>query len=134
MGCSELGAEVWCREGDLTALELGDEAIVEVADFSLAGRAMRNVRQMVSRVARHGYCSQVRRIGDIPREEIDRMCRQSDSSRGSPTERGFSMAPGPIAEPADNPCVVATATADGGLRAVPRLVPLGAGGRSRDIV
>ena len=50
MGCSELGAEVWCREGGLTALELGDEAIVNVADFSLAGRPMRNVRQMVSRV------------------------------------------------------------------------------------
>ena len=30
MGCSELGAEVWCREGGLTALELGDEAIVNV--------------------------------------------------------------------------------------------------------
>ena len=44
MGCSELGAEVWCREGDLTALELGDEAIVSVADFSLSGRSMRNVR------------------------------------------------------------------------------------------
>ena len=39
MGCSELGAEVWCREGDLTALELGDEAIVNVADFSLSGRS-----------------------------------------------------------------------------------------------
>src|SRR5215472_11564181 len=26
MGCSELGAEIWCREGNLTALELGDEA------------------------------------------------------------------------------------------------------------
>src|SRR5205807_9633651 len=43
MGCSELGAEVWCREGDLTALELGDEAIVNTADFSLSGRPMRNV-------------------------------------------------------------------------------------------
>ena len=43
MGCSELGAEVWCREGGLTALELGDEAVVEVADFSLQGRQMRNV-------------------------------------------------------------------------------------------
>src|ERR1700733_10566878 len=37
MGCSELGAEVWCREGDLSALELGDEAVVNVADFSLSG-------------------------------------------------------------------------------------------------
>ena len=52
MGCGELGAEVWCREGELTALELGDEAIVEVADFILQGWAMRNVRQMVARVCR----------------------------------------------------------------------------------
>ena len=37
MGCGELGAEVWCREGELTALELGDEAIVEVADFISQG-------------------------------------------------------------------------------------------------
>ena len=66
MGCSELGAEVWCREGDLTALELGDEAIVNVADFSLSGRPMRNVRQMVNRVAKNGYTAEVRRVGDIP--------------------------------------------------------------------
>src|SRR5919109_1327088 len=38
MGCSELGAEVWCREGNLTALELGDEAIVDTTAFSLDGR------------------------------------------------------------------------------------------------
>src|SRR5262249_3141000 len=30
VGCSEHGAEVWCRQGALTALELGDEAIVDV--------------------------------------------------------------------------------------------------------
>ena len=66
MGCSELGAEVWCREGDLTALELGDEAIVNVADFSLSGRAMRNVRQMVNRVAKNGYVAEVRRVRGHP--------------------------------------------------------------------
>ena len=134
MGCSELGAEVWCREGDLTALELGDEAIVEVADFSLAGRAMRNVRQMVSRVARHGYCSQVRRIADIPREEIESMCLQADSWRGSQTERGFSMALGRIGEPGDERCVVATATEDGVLRAVLHFVPWGSDGLSLDLM
>ena len=67
IGCSELGAEIWCREGDLTALELGDEAVVNVADFTLQGRSMRNVRQMVTRVCRHGYVAEVRRVGDIPR-------------------------------------------------------------------
>jgi lysyl-tRNA synthetase class 2 len=134
MGCSELGAEVWCREGGLTALELGDEAIVEVADFSLAGRAMRNVRQMVSRVARHGYCAQVRRVGDIPREETESLCRQADSWRGSQTERGFSMALGRVGEPGDERCVVATATEDGVLRAVLHFVPWGTDGLSLDLM
>jgi lysyl-tRNA synthetase, class II len=94
MGCSELGAEIWCREGGLTALELGDEAIVEVSDFSLAGRAMRNVRQMVSRVSRAGYTAEIRRVRDISRTELDEIVQVADSWRGSQTERGFSMALG----------------------------------------
>jgi lysyl-tRNA synthetase, class II len=134
MGCSELGAEVWCREGGLTALELGDEAIVEVADFTLEGRAMRNVRQMVSRVARHGYCAQIRRIADVPREEIESLVQQADSWRGSETERGFSMALGRIGAPGDEQCVIATATEDGVLCAVLHFVPWGADGLSLDLM
>ncbi len=134
MGCGELGAEVWCREGELSALELGDEAIVEVAEFSLEGRAMRNVRQMVSRVARHGYCAQVRRIADIPKEEIESLVSHSDSWLGSQTERGFSMALGRIGGPGDERCVVATATEDGILRAVLHFVPWGADGLSLDLM
>ena len=125
MGCSELGAETWCREGGLTALELGDEAIVNVADFTLEGRSMRNVRQMVTRVGRHGYVAEVRRVGDIPREEISWMNRQADSWRGSPTERGFSMALGRVGAPGDEDCVVATAIEDGVLRAILHFVPWG---------
>jgi len=131
MGCSELGAEVWCREGDLTALELGDEAIVNVADFSLSGRSMRNVRQMVNRVAKHGYTAEVRRVGDIPQKELDAIVRAADSWRGSQTERGFSMALGRIG---DDDCVLATATEDGVIRAVLQLVPWGADGLSLDLM
>jgi lysyl-tRNA synthetase, class II len=134
MGCSELGAEIWCREGCLTALELGDEAIVGVADFSLGGRQMRNVRQMVSRVARHGYVAEIRRLGDIPREEIEDIVRQADSWRGSPTERGFSMALGRVGGPGDEDCVVATATEDGVLRALLHFVPWGSDGLSLDLM
>ena len=94
MGCGEQAAEVWCREGGLTALELGDEAIVEVAEFSLKGRAMRNVRQMVNRVERSGYTAQVRRVRDIPPAEIAMFRRVAGTWRGNPTERGFSMALG----------------------------------------
>jgi len=131
MGCSELGAEVWCREGGLTALELGDEAIVNVADFSLSGRSMRNVRQMVNRVAKHGYVAEVRRVGDIPQQELDAIVRAADSWRGSQTERGFSMALGRIG---DDDCVLATATEDGVIRAVLQLVPWGADGLSLDLM
>jgi lysyl-tRNA synthetase, class II len=134
MGCSELGAEVWCREGDLTALELGDEGIVNVADFSLSGRPMRNVRQMVSRVARNGYTAEVRRVCDVPREEISAILRVADSWRGSHTERGFSMALGRVGAPGDEQCVIATAMCDGTLRAVLHFVPWGSDGLSLDLM
>jgi lysyl-tRNA synthetase class 2 len=134
MGCSELGAEVWCREGGLTALELGDEAIVNVAEFSLSGRPMRNVRQMVNRVAKHGYVAEVRRVSDIPRAELDAIIKAADSWRGSHTERGFSMALGRTGTPGDEDCVLATATEDGAVRAVLQLVPWGADGLSLDLM
>jgi len=134
IGCGELGAEVWCREGDMTALELGDEAVVSVADFTLQGRSMRNVRQMVSRVCRQGYVAEVRRIEDIPEAEVSRMVRQADSWRGSPTERGFSMALGRVGGRDDGRCVIATATKDGVLRAILHFVPWGADGLSLDLM
>jgi len=135
LGCSELGAETWCREDSgLTALELGDEAIVNVADFTLRGRSMRNVRQMVTRVCKHGYVADVRRVRDIPRDEIDRMNRQADSWRGNPTERGFSMALGRVGGEGDDDCVIATATEDGVLRAILHFVPWGSDGLSLDLM
>jgi lysyl-tRNA synthetase, class II len=135
LGCSELGAETWCREDSgLTALELGDEAIVNVADFTLQGRSMRNVRQMVTRVCKHGYVAEIRRVGDIPRDEIARMNRQADSWRGNPTERGFSMALGRVGSVGDDDCVIATATEHGVLRAILHFVPWGSDGLSLDLM
>ena len=134
MGCSELGAEVWCREGDLTALELGDEAIVNVADFSLSGRQMRNVRQMVNRVAKNGYTAEVRRVGDIPPQELDRVIREADRWRGTHVERGFSMALGRLGAPGDEKCVLVTAKENGVLRAVLQFVPWGNDGLSLDLM
>ncbi len=134
IGCSELGAEIWCREGGLTALELGDEAVVQVADFTLDGRQMRNVRQMVTRVRRAGYVAQVRRVRDVPPEEVARLVRQADTWRGSATERGFSMALGRIGGPGDGDCVIATATQDGVLRALLHFVPWGHDGLSLDLM
>ncbi|GCB47114.1 L-O-lysylphosphatidylglycerol synthase [Streptomyces sp. NL15-2K] len=140
MGCSETGGEVWTRETGLDALELGDEAVVDVADFSLAGRAMRNVRQMVKRIERAGYETRVRRVRDLGEAELDRIRRAADDWRGTDTERGFSMALGRIGDPADGDCLIATAHKDdqpgpyGDLKAILHFVPWGTDGASLDLM
>ncbi len=82
---------------------------MDVADFSLSGRAMRNVRQMVKRIERAGYETRVRRIRDLGEGELERIRRASENWRGTDTERGFSMALGRIGDPADGDCLIATA-------------------------
>ncbi|MEU6662644.1 phosphatidylglycerol lysyltransferase domain-containing protein [Streptomyces sp. NPDC046821] len=141
MGCSETGGEVWTRETGLDALELGDEAVVDTADFSLAGRAMRNVRQMVKRIERNGYETRVRRVRDVGEQELARIRRAADAWRGTDTERGFSMALGRIGDAADGDCLIATAhKADdpagphGDLKAVLHFVPWGTDGVSLDLM
>ncbi|WP_170811826.1 phosphatidylglycerol lysyltransferase domain-containing protein [Streptomyces sp. PKU-MA01144] len=142
MGCSETGGQVWTRETGLDALELGDEAVVDVADFSLTGRAMRNVRQMVKRIERNGYETRVRRARDLSDAELDRIRRAAGDWRGTDTERGFSMALGRIGDPSDGDSVIATAhKADDGeagpygdLKAVLHFVPWGTDGMSLDLM
>ncbi|NEB14096.1 DUF2156 domain-containing protein [Streptomyces coelicoflavus] len=141
MGCSETGGEVWTRETGLDALELGDEAVVDVADFSLAGRAMRNVRQMVKRIERAGYETRVRRVADLSDAELDRVRRAADAWRGTDTERGFSMALGRVGDPSDGDCLIATAHKQdaepgeyGDLKAVLHFVPWGPDGASLDLM
>lgn len=109
MGCSETGGQVWTRETGLDALEIGDEAVVDTAGFSLSGRSMRNVRQMVKRIERAGYETKVRRVSELAPEELARIARAAEQWRGSGTERGFSMALGRIGDPADGDCLIATA-------------------------
>jgi lysyl-tRNA synthetase class 2 len=123
----------WTRAG-LTALEIGDEAIVEVDQFQLDGRPMRNVRQAVARVERAGYTCSVRRTGEIPASEDHSLRRQAEAWRGSETERGFSMALGRLGDPRDADCVAVLATQDGVLRAFLHFVPWGNDGLSLDLM
>ena len=134
IGCSELAGEVWVRDGDLRALELGDEAIVSVPEFTLEGRAMRNVRQTVNRVARLGYSTEIRRTGELNPAEIADIRAQAASWRGADVERGFSMALGRFGDDADPDCVVVTAWRDERLQAVLHFVPWGTEGLSLDLM
>ncbi|MDG4864266.1 phosphatidylglycerol lysyltransferase domain-containing protein [Streptomyces sp. T-3] len=141
MGCSETGGQVWTRETGLDALELGDEAVVDVADFSLTGRAMRNVRQMVKRIERNGYETRVRRVRDLSAHELEAVQRAAADWRGTDTERGFSMALGRIGDPGDLDCLIATAHKKdevtgpyGDLKAVIHFVPWGKDGVSLELM
>ncbi|WP_240802756.1 phosphatidylglycerol lysyltransferase domain-containing protein [Streptomyces sp. A0642] len=141
MGVSEEGGTVYARHG-LDALELGDEAIVETAEFTLEGRAMRTVRQAYNRVKRAGYEVRIRRHAEIPETEMAELVRRADDWRDGATERGFSMALGRLGDPADGQCVMlecrdAAPAADGGageLRAVLSFVPWGPHGLSLDLM
>ncbi|MBH5335716.1 DUF2156 domain-containing protein [Streptomyces pactum] len=144
MGCSETGGQVWTRETGLDALELGDEAVVEVAGFTLSGRAMRNVRQMVKRIERNGYRTRVCRVRDLDPAELDRVRRAAAAWRDTETERGFSMALGRIDADKDGDAVIATAHRDpaegepagpfGDLRAMQHFVPWGTDGISLELM
>jgi lysyl-tRNA synthetase class 2 len=134
MGASEEGGTVYARHG-LDALELGDEAIVETAEFSLDGRAMRGVRQAYNRVRRAGYTTRIRRHRDIPAGEMAALVDAADRWRDGQTERGFSMALGRLGDPADGACVMIEChDADGVLRALLSFVPWGDDGLSLDLM
>ena len=134
IGCSELGATIYKRECDLSALAFGDEAIVDVADFTLEGRPMRGVRQACTRVGRAGYEVQVRRAREIDAGEMPRLVRAASAWRGDAVERGFSMALSRFGDPSDTECVLATAYQDGVLAGILHFVPWGDDGLSLDLM
>jgi lysyl-tRNA synthetase class 2 len=91
LGVSEEWLPLYQRHG-LHALYHGDEAVVDVAAFSLEGRAIRKVRQSVHRLEREGYVARVLRpseIDDALRDELESLAR---AWRGDAPERGFVMA------------------------------------------
>jgi len=134
IGCSEQAGKIWCRMTGFSALELGDEAVVEVAAFSLEGREMRNVRQMVKRIGRAGYTTEVLRADSISEAQRERALVDAESWRGTETERGFSMALGRLVDPVDPECVFVVARQDGVMRAFLQFVPWGADGMSLDVM
>ncbi|WP_330304004.1 MULTISPECIES: phosphatidylglycerol lysyltransferase domain-containing protein [unclassified Streptomyces] len=134
MGASEEAGTVYSRHG-LDALELGDEALVETAEFTLEGRAMRTVRQAYNRVKRAGYKVRIRRHEDIPAAEMAYLLKRADDWRDGATERGFSMALGRLGDPDDGLCVMLECTdKDGELKAVLSFVPWGPHGLSLDLM
>ncbi|WP_438484531.1 bifunctional lysylphosphatidylglycerol synthetase/lysine--tRNA ligase LysX [Streptomyces sp. S186] len=134
MGASEDGAKAFARAG-LGALQLGDEAILHVAQFDLDGRDMRVTRQAVNRVARAGATFRVRRHAELTDAEMQEVIQRADAWRDTETERGFSMALDRLGDEQDGECLLAEAfDADGNMIALLSFVPWGKDGISLDVM
>jgi lysyl-tRNA synthetase, class II len=91
LGVSEECLALYRRHG-LHALYHGDEAVLDVASFSLEGRAIRKVRQSTSRLLAAGYTADVVRAADVGRALRVELEAIAVEWRGSAPERGFVMA------------------------------------------
>ena len=75
----------------LHSLYIGDEAIVELAGFSLEGRPIRKVRQSVTRLTKAGYSSQLCTLAELDGPTLAQMHGVLEVGRIGKDERGFSM-------------------------------------------
>jgi lysyl-tRNA synthetase class 2 len=134
LGCGTAGGQAYQRAG-LRVIEVGDEAILDVATFSLHGRAMRGVRQAVARMRRAGYTCRVARQRDLDAATLAEAVRCSAEYRDGKVERGFSMALSRLGEPADGDCLLVLChDGDGRLRGLLQFVPWGARDLSLDLM
>ncbi|WP_278256978.1 phosphatidylglycerol lysyltransferase domain-containing protein [Nocardioides convexus] len=118
-----------------TPCRLGDEAIIDVADFHRRRPRLRPIQRAVRRTQRLGITVRIRRHGQISAEDMARVQRLAEEWRGDEPERGFSMALGRLGDPADADCLLAEALApDGTVLALLSFVPWGRSGISLDLM
>eukprot|EP01037_Dinobryon_pediforme_P005868 gene5868-5937_t len=91
MGCSDRGGEVWVEHAGMIAIDIGDEAIIDVKDFTLEGRPMANVRQMVNRIKRKGYSCTTHKWSELEESTRSELRTLAHEWRYGVAERGFSM-------------------------------------------
>jgi lysyl-tRNA synthetase class 2 len=90
VGASEALLPLWKLAG-LRPLYLGDEAVLDTAAFTLEGRAVRKVRQSVSRLKQAGYQAQLTKLSALSPEQFQELERVSEGWRNGAPERGFAM-------------------------------------------
>ena len=134
LGCSEEAGEIWVREADMTALEIGDEAIVHVDEYDPENPRYRNVRQTVRRILKQNYTTEIFRTSEMSREMRLLLTEDSKRWRGAATERGFMMGLGRIADDDEPDLLIVTAKKDGEVMALLQYVPWGSKGLSLDLM
>jgi lysyl-tRNA synthetase class 2 len=91
LGASAELLPIYQRAG-LRSIYIGDEAIVETSRFSLEGRAIRKVRQSVSRLETAGFSAEIHDFETLDDETLHELERVSSLWHEGRPERGFTMA------------------------------------------
>ena len=132
MGCSDRGGEVWIEHAGMIAIDIGDEAIIAVKDFTLEGRPMANVRQMVNRIKRKGYSCTTHKWSDLdPNTKIE-LQKMAHIWRYGVAERGFSMSMDRFGEDADPDTYITIARLEQEIKGLLYYVPWTTNGLSLD--
>jgi lysyl-tRNA synthetase, class II len=112
------------EELGLRSMYLGDEAVVELERFSLEGRAIRKVRQSVSRLAKAGYGVELDELSELDPATVEQVDRVLERGRHGAPERGFSMAMDSLAGAhAEDTLVLLARDTEGRIRGVLHFVP-----------
>jgi lysyl-tRNA synthetase, class II len=112
----------------LRARYLGDEAVIDVDEFTLDGRRMRPVRQAFNRTKNFTLSAEIHREGELDPTLRRALVGISDRHLAGGRERGFSMALDGLLTGRDPECVIAVCRDDQGTPiAFQRFVPCKAG-------
>jgi lysylphosphatidylglycerol synthetase-like protein (DUF2156 family) len=110
-------AEEWLpvyRDSGMRHLYIGDEAVVDLPTFSLAGGKMKGLRQAVNRVERYGYTVRFLDPSRLSPLEGAPLVDLMGRNRRGEHERGFSMMLGRMFDPRDTGLLLTVVDAPGG--------------------
>jgi len=124
------------RRAGMRSLYIGDEAVVDLHSFNLAGGQKKGLRQAVNRIARYGYTISFHDPLELDPTLASQLQSVMERSRRGHHERGFSMTLGRLFDPEDAGLLLAVAHhPDGTPVAFCQFVPApGIGGYSLDLM
>ena len=100
MGASEEWLPIY-RSCGMHDIYIGDEAVVDIDNFSLGGGNMKGLRQAFNRIDRKGYTASFHDPAQLDPEIATHLSALMSQSRRGDFERGFSMMLGRIFDPRD---------------------------------
>ncbi|HXA34077.1 MAG TPA: phosphatidylglycerol lysyltransferase domain-containing protein [Acidimicrobiales bacterium] len=100
MGAGEEWLPVY-NESGMHNVYIGDEAVVDIQQFSLAGGGKKGLRQAHNRIKKYGYTATFHDPSRLDQEVAAELISLMGLSRRGDQERGFSMMLGRIFDPRD---------------------------------